>query len=110
MISDIVSYKANKSDICDIYKYATDINNNTYILYKKYNSENPTFKDKQNTTGQLWIRLKNHPIAFPAFFGNSPAIDVDKKYLNGNITLLSRYSINNSDEYEHNVMNDEKQM
>jgi hypothetical protein len=54
--------------------------------------------------------LKNHPIAFPAFYGNSPAIDVDKKYLNGNITLLSKYDIKNTHEYEHNVMIDKNQM
>ena len=110
MINDIVSYKNNKSDVYDIYKYATDINDNTYILYKKYDSENPTFKEKQNTTGQLWVRIKNHPIAFPAFYGNSPAIDVDKKYLNGNITLLSKYDIENTHEYEHNTMIDKNQM
>ena len=27
----------------------------------------PSYNDKKNTPGELWIRFKNHPIAFPAF-------------------------------------------
>ena len=33
-----------------------------------------TIKDKKDTTGELWIRLNNHPIAFPALAGNYPQI------------------------------------
>jgi hypothetical protein len=58
----------------------------------------------------LWIRLKNHPIAFPAFYGDSPVVDVDKQYLNGNITLLSRYDVVESNDYDHNVMIDKNKM
>lgn len=42
-----------------IYKYGKDAYGNAYMLYKKLNTD--------NERGQLWIRLKNHPIAFPAF-------------------------------------------
>lgn len=63
----------------DIFRYGLDIYNNAYCLLKKYNStdiainDNLTFNDdidfdtKLSTYGQLWIRLKNHPIALPAF-------------------------------------------
>lgn len=37
-----------------------------YILYKAYRQPNPTYKERRNTPGALWIRLKHHPIAFPA--------------------------------------------
>lgn len=50
-IYDLRNYK--------IYKYCKDLNDNVYVLYKKDNSA--------DTVGQLWIRYKNHPIAFPAF-------------------------------------------
>ena len=39
---------------------------NIYVLYKKYKQPNPTYKEKRDTPGAIWIRLKNHPIAFPA--------------------------------------------
>lgn len=53
-----------------------------YILYKKYNEAEPKFKTKQNTRGQLWIRLKDHPIAFPAIQGKNPQIDTRTDYYN----------------------------
>ena len=47
---------------------------NAIILLKDYskiweqNGGNPpTFNQKKNTPGELWMRIKNHPIAFPAF-------------------------------------------
>ena len=42
-----------------IYKYGQDTFGNVYMLYKKINT--------QDQLGQLWIRLKDHPIPFPAF-------------------------------------------
>lgn len=50
-IYDLKNYK--------IYKYCKDLNDNVFILYKKV--------DDADTIGQLWVRYKNHPIAFPAF-------------------------------------------
>lgn len=54
-IKDLENYR--------IYKYGKDSFDNVYILYKKNNLD--------NEKGQLWIRLKNHPIAFPAFILDS---------------------------------------
>jgi hypothetical protein len=42
-----------------IYKYCVDQFNNIYVLYK----DNNTFDE----LGQIWMRIKDHPIAFPAF-------------------------------------------
>lgn len=78
-IKPIVSSYKNLSSVFDIYKYASDIYGNKYILYKKYNSENPSYIEKQNTKGELWIRLKDHPIAFPAFAGKNVQIDHNSK-------------------------------
>jgi len=63
----------------DIYKYGLDIQGNSYILLKSYDysklfsRDKLTYKQKKNTLGELWIRLANHPIAFPAFHGEHPA-------------------------------------
>lgn len=62
----------------DIYKYAQDIYGNSLILFKSYKhlykqhekdevKYVPSYNDKKNTPGELWMRIKNHPIAFPAF-------------------------------------------
>lgn len=69
----------------DIYAYGLDKNNNSYILYKQYLKENKgnytscltaDFQEdgysqiqaiKKNTPGELWFKLKDHPIGFPAF-------------------------------------------
>ena len=62
----------------DIYRYARDIFGNMYILLKNYgltslnveHMQNIPEEQKRNTPGSLWIRLKNHPIAFPAYMLN----------------------------------------
>ena len=77
-ILDITSDKTN-TNVNDIYKYGLDVYGNSYILYKTYDYSNLeqekdlTFKQKQDTLGELWIRLAHHPIAFPAFSGRNPA-------------------------------------
>lgn len=63
--------------VFDIYKYATDKFGNHLILLKQYANKNVSQVDKDNTPGQLWIRLKDHPIAFPAFWGLDPAVELD---------------------------------
>jgi len=72
-----------------IYKYGRDTFGNIYVLYKKNNVV--------DEKGQLWIRFKNHPIAFPAFIldtNTSLLSDVSQiPYSNIN-TLLT--SIDNS--------------
>lgn len=57
--------------VYDIYKYALDSNGNSYILYKQYGMYKPSFKEMRNTPGEIWIRLSDHPFAFPAFTGLS---------------------------------------
>ncbi len=54
-----------KANIYDIYDYALDFQNNIYILYKNYGVAHPTYKQRLNTAGQVWVRINNHPIAFP---------------------------------------------
>lgn len=63
-IYDLRNYK--------IYKYCKDLNDNIYVLYKKDNSA--------DSIGQLWVRYKNHPIAFPAFVFsyNNNLIEIDQ--------------------------------
>lgn len=62
-----------KKDVWDIYKYYTDSYGNMYILYKKYDIDNPTEEQKLSTFGELWIRLADSPIAFPY----TSVIDID---------------------------------
>lgn len=54
-----------KANIYDIHDYVLDFQNNVYVLYKNYGNAHPTYKQKLNTPGQVWVRLNNHPIAFP---------------------------------------------
>lgn len=67
----------------DIYKYGIDSYGNMYCLYKQYDGDivcdavargGLSYKYKRSTPGSLWIRLKNHPIAFPAFSGRYPNV------------------------------------
>lgn len=60
----------------DIYRYGLDLYGNQYILVKSYPSLNiHSFEDllkvdqqvRKDTPGVLWMKPKNHPIAFPAF-------------------------------------------
>ena len=55
----------NDTDTHVIYKYGLDMYQNAYILVKK-KIEND-YLMQQEEPGTLWIRLKNQPIAFPAF-------------------------------------------
>jgi hypothetical protein len=104
-IIDIVSDKEQKKDVFDIYKYGTDKYDNCYALYKLYKETDPSFKMKQNTTGCLWMRRKDHPIAFPVFGGRYPNVETDEKSINGNIKLLSK-NIDGS----HDMTNDVEHM
>jgi len=84
----------------DIYKYGTDRFGNAYILYKQYD-QNATASDKENVLGQLWIRLKDHPLAFPAFTGKYPNIDVNANDFNGKILYLPTARITDKDSNVH---------
>lgn len=53
------------SNVYDIFKYQIDTFGNMYILYKKYASDDVSYPEKLQTSGELWIRLADFPIAFP---------------------------------------------
>lgn len=92
----------DKSDESDIYKYGMDENGNMFILFKKYNSVNPSYKEKKNTAGDLWIRLDDSPLAFPSFWGKHPNIkpsDTSKPYFDYFPTAI-RY-LSEDDYYVH---------
>lgn len=63
-ISRLQKYRQEIMDVSGkaIYKYAKDFYGNIYILYK--DEEDRT---NRNALGNVWIRMKNHPIAFPLF-------------------------------------------
>ena len=61
----------------DIYRYGEDNFGNMYILYKNYGSEDLGYKERRDVPGRLWIRLKDHPIAFPAFAGGYPQVEME---------------------------------
>lgn len=103
-IERICRENQSTQDKYDIFNYTLDNYQNIYILFKKYNQENPSTSEKQNTLGELWIRKKNHPIAFPAFYGQYPQIH--EKTINGNIILLAEKSISG----EHDLINDSNRM
>ena len=75
----------------DIYRYAEDCMGNSLFLLKSYKhlyeahsddpNYSPSYHEKRNTPGELWMRVKNHPLAFPA-------IDLRNGYAD-----LSQYSI-----------------
>lgn len=46
----------------EIYKYGKDYNGNIYILYKDAGNRN-----NRAALGDVWVRLRNHPLAFPLF-------------------------------------------
>lgn len=49
----------NRISSKSIYKYLTDQYGNVYTLYKN--------EDSFDELGELWVKLKDHPISFPAF-------------------------------------------
>lgn len=70
-------------DAYDIYRYGIDSYGNMYCLYKQYQAEAAisaapygglSYRFRQNTPGELWIRMKDHPLAFPAFSGRHPNV------------------------------------
>ena len=77
LIKNVISAAGHSA--FDIYRYGLDSNENIYVLLKQYDYDKAAvdgkipFKEKRNTLGSLWIRLKDHPIAFPALKGQYPA-------------------------------------
>ena len=85
MIRDVATAQGTHqlSGEYDIYRYGEDTLGNSLFLLKSYkylyaqhkNDPNyrPSYHEKRNTPGELWMRVKNHPLAFPA-------IDLRKGY------------------------------
>lgn len=63
-IQRLKKFKSEISELAgkEIYRYGKDIYGNSYMLYKDEGKR----KDK-DALGEMWVRLKNHPIAFPLF-------------------------------------------
>lgn len=73
----------------DIHRYGKDYYGNMYILVKDYGKSaisdviNISEKTKLNKPGIMWMRIKNHPIAFPMIykdFNNSDSESKPAKY------------------------------
>ena len=79
-----------KDNYYDIYRYAKDIYGNIYLLLKNYGCTNinqmkSVLESTKNTTpGNLWIRIKNHPLAFPAYY-------FSKQLTDNNDTEIDKY-------------------
>lgn len=61
----------------DIFKYAIDAYGNSIILIKRYGTgvdvkDPSTYARRRSTPGEIWIKAKDHPFAFPAFDYMSP--------------------------------------
>ena len=65
-IKEFYAAKTAQNEVQDIWKYAKDANDNIFILCKQYSQDNPTYLQKRDTRGELWLRKRNHPIAIPA--------------------------------------------
>ena len=129
---NLLSIVLANSDIdkYDIYKYSKDYLGNHYILYKNYNTSltaegGPTlnkntftfnddvtkreenFVNMQNTCGELWIRLKDHPIAFPALYGQCPNIAIDDDEFNGRFANIA-FGDNSNDETEQATLQSDR--
>lgn len=74
------------SDVNDIYSYQLDQYGNAYILYKKYGVQSPTEEQMLSTSGELWIRLADSPIAFK----HSIAVNVDQDFIDNNSNVLDK--------------------
>ena len=56
--------------VWDIYKYGLDRYTHSILLYKRCRPD-ATYKERQDTPGEIWVRFNSHPIGFPAFVGKS---------------------------------------
>ena len=78
-ISSMTAERKNPADVYDIYKYGMDSGENIYFIYKEYGEESPAERTRRDTPGRLWIRLAEHPFAFPAFTGGHPNVKSDRE-------------------------------
>lgn len=57
-------------------------------------SYTPSYNEKKNTPGELWMRIKSHPIAFPAFDLRESANELTQYYVTDDATdvhKMNRY-------------------
>lgn len=101
MSSDIL-LEHDISDSYDIYKHGYDSDGNTYVLFKQYFKNDPTYKYKKNTVGTMWMRYKDHPFAFPLFTGTHPIADMENV---SNIPILIQELAEISGDYKGYVEN-----
>lgn len=73
-LSELSSAIKNEAKaVHDIYQYGLDAYGNAYILVKDYGLKNIdqlsaiSTQTKKSTPGKLWMKLKNHPLALPAY-------------------------------------------
>lgn len=91
-----VSIRPALSTEYDIYKFGVDANGNSLFLYKTYedlyrqhandSKYVPSYNEKKNTVGELWMRKKNHPLAFPAFDLRDGYKDISQYNIDSNPT------------------------
>lgn len=106
-IKTIAGYGEN-TNYYDIYQYGKDIYGNIYVLVKKYDGVNSFEQNKNvdeqiknNTPGELWIRFRNHPIAFPAFNIGEPGGD----FTYDNFDINANYDKNSQLDYNQETSN-----
>lgn len=73
-LSELSSAIKNEAEaVHDIYQYGLDAYGNAYILVKDYGLKSIdqlsaiSTQTKKRTPGKLWMKLKNHPLALPAY-------------------------------------------
>ena len=71
-----------------IYNYAYDHLDNHYMLYKDV--------DDITEPGRLFMRYRNHPIAFPLSYGTSDQYNLQQMYMRGNAIYDLGYIVENT--------------
>ena len=94
-LSELSSAIKNEAEaVHDIYQYGLDAYGNAYILVKDYGLDNIdqlsaiSAQTKKSTPGKLWMKLKNHPLALPAYVLKNDSIhteNISQLAVNGNV-------------------------
>ena len=83
-LSELSSAIKNEAEaVHDIYQYGLDAYGNAYILVKDYGLKSIdqlsaiSTQTKKSTPGKLWMKLKNHPLALPAYVLKNDSIHTE---------------------------------
>lgn len=76
MLSGVFADPTARSAYYDIYRYGLDQNRNAYSLLKEYQGRRPSYDERKNSTGSIWVRMRDQPLPFPAFTGEFPAFEL----------------------------------